>query len=88
MSTTSGNTTASSTTLEDDLDTLDNSNVGVFIIFILILLVVLGIIAMIWSLICFGRSGTIFEKFIGVVIAFFVGPFYFIYYFANKNYCR
>ena len=47
----------------------------------------LGLIAFIMSLICFGRSGTLIEKIIGLLLAIFFGPFYFIFYMFNKNYC-
>jgi peptidoglycan biosynthesis protein MviN/MurJ (putative lipid II flippase) len=62
-------------------------SVKILIIF-LILFVVTGIIAMVWSLVCLGKSGTDLQKFVGVLVAFFTGPFYFIYYGFNKGYCR
>ena len=42
------------------------------------------------SLVCFGGaySGTTSEKAIGVVIAALFGPFYWIYFWVNKSYCR
>ena len=73
---------------KENTDKKGIGSIGGFLLFILILLVFLSIMAMIWSLICFGKSGTMVEKIVGVVIAFFVGPFYFIYYLANKEYCR
>ena len=48
----------------------------------------LGLIAFILSLICFGRSGTLIEKIIGLLLAIFFGPLYFIFYMFNKDYCR
>jgi len=82
------NTTSSDTSSKSSAkDTSLLKGAGIFLFFI-ILFIVLGIIAMIWSLICFGKSGTIVEKFIGLLIAFFLGPFYFIYYYANPSYCR
>lgn len=60
---------------------------------IILLLIFLGIwfIISLWavikSLLCTGKSGTTAEKVLGVVIAFFLGPFYFLYQYANKNYC-
>lgn len=47
-----------------------------------------GIVAFVFSLICFGYSGTILEKIVGVLLAIFAGPFYFIYYFASASYCK
>jgi len=48
----------------------------------------IGLIAFIMSLICFGRSGTLIEKIIGLLLAIFFGPFYFIFYIFNNSYCR
>lgn len=47
-----------------------------------------GIVAVIMSIVCFGFSGTTAEKIVGVFIAFFLGPLYFIFYGVNKGYCR
>jgi len=50
--------------------------------------VLAGIAAVIMSLVCFGLSGSTAEKFIGLAVAFFLGPLYFIFYGVNKGYCR
>lgn len=47
-----------------------------------------GLIAFIWSLVCIGKSGSDLQKVIGVLLSMFLGPFYFIYYGLNENYCR
>lgn len=60
-------------------------------IFFMILAVIWGIsviAAFITSLVCFGKSGTTVDKVIGFLLAFFFGPFYFIYLIVNKKYCR
>ncbi len=62
-----------------------NTLVGVGIF--LLVWVIVGTIAFIISLFCFGFSGSITEKIIGLVLAIFFGPFYFIYFYLNKNYC-
>ncbi len=49
--------------------------------------IIFSIWAIIKSLLCTGKSGSTGEKILGVVIAFFMGPFYFLYLYANKNYC-
>ena len=56
-------------------------------IFILVWLIA-SIDALVYSLMCFGYSGDTMEKVIGVVIAFFTGPFYFIYYKYSNTYCK
>ena len=47
-----------------------------------------GFAALVMSLVCFGLSGSIMEKIVGLLLAFFLGPFYFIFYGFNKGYCR
>lgn len=59
------------------------------IIYILMFIwALIGIFAFIMSLICFGRSGTLLEKIIGLLLAIFFGPFYFIFYIFNSKYCK
>ena len=48
---------------------------------------ILGIVAFIMSISCFGYNGTTGGKIIGLLIAIFLGPFYWIYYIANGSYC-
>ena len=55
---------------------------------IIIIWVIGGIIAFIYSLMCFGYESSILEKIIGLLLAVFTGPLYFIYYSFNKNYCK
>jgi len=37
---------------------------------------------------CFGKSGSTAEKVIGLLIAFFTGPFYLLYLNFNTGYCE
>ncbi len=53
----------------------------------LIIWMILGIIAFITSIVCFGFSGSITEKILGLVLAILFGPFYWLYFYFNKNYC-
>ena len=55
---------------------------------LLFLWVVAGFIAFVMSLVCFGRSGSTSEHVIGLLLAFFLGPFYWIYFFVSKSYCK
>jgi hypothetical protein len=61
---------------------------GSFMLLFLLAWVLGGIGALIMSLVCFGFSGTMTEKIIGLALAFFLGPLYFIFYAFNKDYCR
>lgn len=49
--------------------------------------IIAGIVAFIKSLMCFGSKGTTAQKVIGFLLSVFVGPFYWIYYYATK-YCK
>lgn len=49
---------------------------------------ILGIAGFIMSLVCFGRSGSTSQHIIGLLIALFLGPFYWIFYFAVPDYCK
>lgn len=53
-----------------------------------ILWIAAGIAAFVMSIMCFGKSGTGAQHIIGVLLAIFFGPFYWIYYFAVASYCR
>lgn len=48
----------------------------------------LGVIALIWSLVCFGRSGSSADKVVGLVVALLLGPLFFLFYGFNSGYCR
>lgn len=49
--------------------------------------VVAGLIAFIMSIVCMGRSGTMAQHIIGILLAIFLGPCYWIYYALSKSYC-
>ncbi len=76
--------TTTTTTTKVNSGTM-NTLVGIGIF--LIVWIIVGIIAFIVSLFCFGFSGSITEKVIGLILAIIFGPFYFIYFYLNKNYC-
>lgn len=59
-----------------------------FVVLFFIIWGVVGFIAFIWSIMCFGKSGTSSDHIIGLLLAIFFGPFYFIYYGVRKSYCR
>lgn len=76
--------------IQEESNSQESSSINYAIaisIFILTWLFV-GLIAFIWSLICFGRSGSAVDHIMGFIIAVIFGPFFFIYYAANKNYCN
>lgn len=67
--------------------TIATAGLSIFGIIILTWLLV-GIAAFIYSLICFGKSGTTTDKFLGLVLSVLFGPLYFIYVIFNTKYCR
>ena len=47
----------------------------------------LGVAAFIASIVCFAKSGTLAEKVLGLILAIFIGPFYWLYFLFMKGYC-
>ncbi len=74
----------------DDADY--NMSSSPFVTKIVVLFVVLwilaGLAAFVWSIVCFGRSGTTAQHIVGLLLSMFVGPFYWIYFLAVPGYCR
>jgi uncharacterized ion transporter superfamily protein YfcC len=50
--------------------------------------IILGLIALVWSIYCFGKSGSIFQKIVGILLAVFTGPLFFILYKYSPTYCK
>ena len=50
--------------------------------------VILGLLAFIYSLYCFGKSGSAVDKILGLVLSIFFGPLYFLYVYFYKSYCK
>ena len=48
----------------------------------------LGLIAFIYSLVCFGKNDKLDLNIVGLLLAVLFGPFYWFYYAFNKQYCR
>lgn len=46
-----------------------------------------GITAFFMSLVCFAYTSSMSDKFLGVLISLAIGPFYWLYYIYNSNYC-
>lgn len=41
--------------------------------------VVLGLVAFVWSITCFWKSGTLEQQWLGLLVAIVTGPFYFLF---------
>lgn len=79
---------------EDDENDASSENAGTIlamggaVVLFVLLWILAGIAAFIWSLVCFGKSGTMVQKVIGLLLSMFLGPFYWIYFYVSKDYCR
>jgi len=66
----------------------DYGIIAIILLVVMVAWIVLGLVAFIYSLVCFGKSGTTSQHVLGLALAFFFGPFYFIYYRLSKTYCK
>jgi hypothetical protein len=60
----------------------------ILILIILLIWIIGTILAFITSLICLFYESTMQDKIIGVIFGLIAGPFYWIYYVYNMNYCN
>ena len=61
---------------------------GIFILFLFLTWPLTGMIALYYAASCYGYSGSLAEKRLGLVLAIFLGPLYFIYYYLTPTYCK
>ena len=73
---------------DKELDHLAKNPYFVSIMISVLIWVLIGLVAFITSIVCFTRSGTTFDKFMGLLLALFFGPFYFLFFAFNKSYCK
>lgn len=59
-----------------------------FITILAIVWFIAGIAALIKSILCVGHTPSWFRVIIGFVMALVTGPFYWVYYYIDKSYCR
>jgi len=60
---------------------------SIFLFIIILVWVIAGVAAFITSIVCLGYNGSGGAKAAGILLAFFFGPFYWLYYIYNINYC-
>lgn len=48
----------------------------------------MGLAAFIYSLVCIGKTPSVARSIIGVLMAVLFGPFFFVYWYFDKDYCR
>lgn len=78
---------AASQTIETTVSQKAAGGVAIGLLLLIVVWGVVGIAAFIMSLVCFGYSGSTTQKLVGLLLAVFFGPFYFIYYGVSKTYC-
>jgi hypothetical protein len=74
-------------TKEEKIEKADTI-LSVIILIFLLVWIIGGIIAVIASLICLGYDAPMKDKILGVIFSIIAGPFYWIYYAYNINYCN
>jgi len=85
---TAGATTAATTAATTETTPATAGQYGMLILVVIVIFVIVAIYCLIKSLMCFGKSGSTAEKIIGLLIAFFTGPFYLLYLNFNEGYCN
>ena len=66
------------------------AGIGIFALFIFLFFIIwflTFIIGFLMSLVCCFYNGTITDKFLGILVALVLGPFYWLYYIYNSSYC-
>lgn len=62
--------------------------VNVLLIFFWLIFILIWIVSgILMSIICIFYQGSVSDKFLGYIIATSMGPFYWLYYIFNSNYC-
>ena len=74
-------------TQEKKQQTNENTTIQIFGLFMFVW-IVLGLSAFVWSIFCFGKTGTMFQKVLGFVMAMFFGPMFFVLYKFSPTYCK
>ena len=60
---------------------------GIFVSILVLVWFIAGITAFFASFICLFYNGSVTDKTIGILLGLFLGPFYWLYYIYNINYC-
>jgi len=68
-----------------------SKDIPIYIIFILIILLIwwiAGMIGFIMSIVCCFYNSSTSDKFLGIIVAWIMGPFYWLYFIYNSSYCN
>jgi hypothetical protein len=75
---------------EKDTKTNVNVDISMFLIFLFIILLIwwfAGFIGFLMSIVCCFYNGSTTDKFLGVLMAWVLGPFYWLFFIYNSSYC-
>jgi hypothetical protein len=72
---------------EDKSKDDEQTTVQIFGLFMFVW-IILGLCAFVWSLYCFGKTGTMFQKILGLIMSVFFGPLFFFLYKFSPTYCK
>ena len=72
---------------EETTDTIFTSILFWWRLILLIIWVFAGILGFLASLICLFYNSTLGDKIAGLILGLFAGPFYWLFYIYNMNYC-
>jgi hypothetical protein len=70
------------------LSGLATSVLGRYVAAFAIVWFVFGFAGFIMSFVCFGYTGSVGEKLLGLILAIMMGPMYWLYYFVSPSYCK
>ena len=71
--------------MKDDKN--EKTTVQIFGLFMFVW-IVLGLAAFVWSIYCFGKTGSMLQKLVGLIMAVFFGPLFFVLYKFSPTYCK
>jgi drug/metabolite transporter (DMT)-like permease len=74
--------------VKEDNQTASSQMMSWFLFLFVCAWLLAGALAFLWSIVCFGKSGTMPQHVVGLLLAILFGPFYWLYYFSVKKYCR
>lgn len=68
-------------------DKNEKTTVQIFGLFMFVW-IVFGLAAFVWSIYCFGKTGSMLQKLVGLIMAVFFGPLFFVLYKFSPTYCK
>jgi hypothetical protein len=75
---------------ENTKEVKETINISMFLIFMFIILLIwwlAGFVGFLMSIICCFYNGSTTDKFLGILMAWVLGPFYWLYFIYNSSYC-